>query len=120
MARALVVKITAGADDPERTITALNVASAAAVSGVAVSLWLSGDATWLATKTGQPELIIAGAPDWQELYDTATSISGAKVCAQCAQRRGIRSEDLRDGATIAGVASFVAEVTEPGVQALVY
>ena len=120
MARALVIKIATGASDPERVITALNVAAAAAASGVAVSVWLSGDATWLATQNSLPDLALKGAADWQELYSTATADGGAKVCAQCAQRRGIGNEDLRQGATMAGAASFVAEITEPGVQALVY
>ena len=37
-ARTLVIKVTAGKDEPERSGQALNVAAAALASGVAVSL----------------------------------------------------------------------------------
>ena len=44
----LVVKATAGKNDPERCNQAFTVAAAAVASGVPVSLWLTGDATLLA------------------------------------------------------------------------
>jgi predicted peroxiredoxin len=42
------------------------------------------------------------------------------VCSQCAARRDIGSDDLITGIRIAGAATFVAEVTAEGTQALVY
>ena len=42
MARTLVIKATAGKDDPERCNQAFTVAAAAVASGVPVSLWLTG------------------------------------------------------------------------------
>ena len=42
------------------------------------------------------------------------------MCTQCAARRDISEADLIPGARIAGSASFVAEILEPGTQALVY
>jgi predicted peroxiredoxin len=42
------------------------------------------------------------------------------VCTQCAARRDIGPDDVIDRIRIAGAASFVAEVTADGVQALVY
>jgi predicted peroxiredoxin len=42
------------------------------------------------------------------------------VCTQCATRRDITADDLIDGIRIAGAATFVAEVTAEGAQALVY
>ena len=47
-ARSLVIKVTAGKDDPERCNQAFTVAAAAVASGVEVSLWLSGESAWFA------------------------------------------------------------------------
>ena len=41
-AHTLVIKVTAGKDEPERCGQALTVAATAIASGVAVSLWLAG------------------------------------------------------------------------------
>ena len=46
--RTLVVKLTSGADAPERCAQAFTVAATAVASGVEVSLWLTGEASWLA------------------------------------------------------------------------
>src|ERR1700760_2098325 len=48
VARKLVVKVTAGKDEPERCNQAFTVAAAAVASGVSVSLWLTGEAAWVA------------------------------------------------------------------------
>jgi predicted peroxiredoxin len=52
----------------------------------------------------------------------AAIIAGGKVtlCTQCAVRRGINEKNLIDGIKIAGAASFLAEIIEPDIQALVY
>ena len=47
-AHTLVIKVTAGKDEPERCGQALTVAATAIASGVAVSLWLAAEAAWLA------------------------------------------------------------------------
>ena len=44
----LVVKVTAGSDDPERCAQGFTVASTALASGAQVSLWLTGEAAWFA------------------------------------------------------------------------
>ena len=44
--RSLVIKVTAGKDDPERCNQAFTVAAAAVASGVPVSLWLTGESAW--------------------------------------------------------------------------
>ena len=48
MPRALVVKVTCGAEAPERCNQGFTVAATAAAAGSAVDLWLTGDAAWLA------------------------------------------------------------------------
>ena len=114
----LVIKIVGNSSDPERTVTALSVAGAAGAAGMPLSLWLAGDAVWLAVR---PEL--RGGPVDDEAADLFTEVladAGAAVCARCAQRRDIAAEHLVPGSRIAGAAAFVAAVTEPGAQALIY
>ena len=48
MAKKLVIKVTAGADAPERCSQAFTVAAVAVASGVEVSLWLTGESAWFA------------------------------------------------------------------------
>ena len=49
MADRLLVKVTCGTDDPERSNQAFTVASAAVAAGAGVSLWLTGEAAWFAS-----------------------------------------------------------------------
>ena len=69
MSRSLVVKVTCGADDPERCNQAFTVAAAAAVSGVPVSLWLTGEAAWLAVPGRAAELELPLATPLPDLVD---------------------------------------------------
>ena len=120
MARRLVVKVTCGADDAEKLSQALTVAATAVASGVDVSLWLTGDATWLAVPGRVPDLGLAGAVPLADLVASVLAGGRATVCTQCAARRGITADQLADGARIAGAASFLAEVLADDAQALVY
>jgi predicted peroxiredoxin len=119
-ARSLVIKITAGKDDPERCNQAFNVAAAATVSGVPVSLWLTGEASWFALPGRAADFTLPHAPPLTDLL--ATSLAGGTVslCTQCAARRGIAPEDVIKGIRISGASTFVAEVMADGAQALVY
>lgn len=115
----MVVKVTCGAEAPERCSQGLTVAATAAASGASVSLWLTGEATWLAVQGHQPFSLPHATPP----ADLLTAILGAgtvTVCAQCAARRELSEAELRPGARIAGAASYVMEVLEDGAQALVY
>ena len=69
MSRSLVVKVTCGADDPERCNQAFTVAAAAAVSGVPVSIWLTGEAAWLAVPGRSAELELPLATPLPDLVD---------------------------------------------------
>ena len=46
MPRALVVKVTCGAEEPERCNQGFTVAATAVAAGAEVSLWLTGEAAW--------------------------------------------------------------------------
>lgn len=118
--RALVVKVTSGIESPERLSQAFTVAATAVASGVAVSLWLTGEATWIAVPGRAEEFELPYAAPLAELRDAVLAGGRVTVCTQCAARRELTEEQLVAGATIRGAAAFVEEVTAPGAQALVY
>lgn len=120
MARRLVVKVTCGADEPERCNQGFTVAATAAASGVPVSLWLTGEAAWLAVPGRAAELALPLATPLDELLATVLDAGSVTVCAQCAARRELGTDDLVPGARIAGAPVFVEEVVADDVQALVY
>jgi predicted peroxiredoxin len=118
--RSLVVKVTAGKDDPERCNQALTVAAAAAASGVAVSLWLTGEASWMALPDGCPDLALPHATPLPDLLGAVLGAGTVTLCTQCAARRDIGPDDVVSGVRIAGATTFVAEILADGAQALVY
>ena len=116
----LVVKVTAGEDAPERCAQAFTIASVAVVSGVQVSLWLTGEATWLAVPGRAEAFVLPHSAPLAELRDAVLASGTLTVCTQCAARRSLTQDDLLPGVRLAGAAQFVAEALEDGVQALVY
>jgi predicted peroxiredoxin len=120
MASKLVVKVMVGANDPERCAQAFTVAVMALTSGVAVSLWLTGEAAWLALPGKCEEFELPHSAPLAQLRDAILASGTIILCTQCAVRRGIESSAVISGITIAGAASFVEEIMADGVQALVY
>jgi predicted peroxiredoxin len=120
MSRSLVVKVTAGADAPERCSQAFTVAAVAAASGVPVSLWLTGESAWFALPGRAAEFDLAHSQPLPELIDTILTSGQITLCTQCAARRGIAEGDVRSGIRIAGAAVFVSEALAEDTQALVY
>lgn len=118
MADRLVVKVTAGADAPERCAQAFTVASVAVASGIDVSLWLTGEASWLALPGRAESFALPHSAPLHELRDTVLAGGSVTLCTQCAVRRSIT--DVLPGVRLAGAAVFVAEVMADGTQALVY
>lgn len=120
MSRTLVVKVTAGADAPERCSQAFTVAATAAASGVEVSLWLTGEASWFALPGRAAEFSLPHAAPLDELLAAVLETGRVTLCTQCAARREIGPDDVVDGIRIAGAAVFVTEAVADGAQALVY
>jgi Predicted peroxiredoxins len=120
MARSLVIKVTAGADAPERCNQAFTVAAAAVASGVPVSLWLTGESAWFALPGRAKDFELPHATPLNELLDAVLAGGRVTLCTQCAARRNITVDDVIDGIRIAGAPSFVEEVLAEDVQALVY
>lgn len=116
----LVVKVMAGSDDPERCAQAFTVASTALASGAEVSLWLTGEAAWFALPGKCEEFELPHSAKLADLRDAILVGGKITLCTQCAVRRGINDGDQIPGIVIAGAASFVEEILQPNVQALVY
>jgi predicted peroxiredoxin len=120
VARTLVIKATAGKDDPERCNQAFTVAAAAVASGVQVSLWLTGEAAWFSVPGRAADFSLPHAAPLTDLLASVLALGRVTVCSQCAARRDITPSDVIDGVRIAGAATFVAEIMDDGAQALVY
>ncbi|WP_199423290.1 DsrE family protein [Actinotalea solisilvae] len=120
VARSLVVKSTSGADRPEACNQAFTVAAAAVAAGAEVSLWLTGEAAWLALPGRTADVALEHATPLADLLDVVLADGTVTVCTQCATRRGIAPDDVVPGVRVAGSATFVEEALRPGAQALVY
>lgn len=118
--RPLVVKVTAGADDPERCAQGFTVAATAASSGAQVSLWLTGEAAWLAVPGRAESFDLPHSAPLADLLAAVLAAGQVSLCTQCAQRRNITAVDVIDGVRIAGAAAFVEECLNDNAQALVY
>lgn len=118
--RPLVVKLTAGIDEPERVSQAFTVAAAALAGGAATSLWLTGEATRLALPGMAEAFQLDHAPPLDELRDALINDGRLTVCAQCALRRDFEQADFVPGVRIAGATLFVEECLTGDSQALVY
>ena len=118
--RSLVVKVTAGKDDPERCNQAFTVAATAAASGVPVSLWLTGEAAGFALPGRAEEFDLPEAAPLADLLAGALAAGTVTLCTQCAARRNIAGDDVIEGVRISGATTFVAEITAEGAQAIVY
>ena len=119
-ARALLIKITCGADAAERANQAWTVAAMGVAAGASVSVWLTGDAVWFAVPGRQPDLELPYATPVAELIEAVRLSGSITVCTQCAARRELVVQDLVESATIQGAASFVEAALTDNVQALVY
>jgi predicted peroxiredoxin len=118
--RTLVVKCTAGADDPERCAQAFAVAVTAIAAGATVSMWLTGEAAWFSLPGRAETFELPQSTPLAQLRDAVIEGGTLTVCTQCAARRSITEDELLAGVQIRGSASFVEEILEPGAQALVY
>jgi predicted peroxiredoxin len=118
--RTLVVKVTAGADAPERCSQAFTVAATAVAAGVPVSLWLTGESAWFALPGRAEQFELPHAAPLADLLTAVREAGTVTLCTQCAARRGIAPGDVLDGVRIAGAQTFVEEALADGAQALVY
>ena len=116
----LVVKLTSGEEAAERCAQAFTVSSIAVASGVDVSLWLTGEASWLALPGRAEGFALPHSAPLADLRDAVLAEGTLTLCTQCAARRSLREEDLLPRVRLAGAAVFVAEIMAADTQALVY
>ncbi len=119
-AASLVVKITCGTEALERLNQGFTVAATAQASGVEVSLWQNGDATFMVVPGRAEEVELPRAAPLAELRDALLEGARVTVCGQCAARRSLTVDDMVPGVVIRGAAAFVEEVMAPGARSLVY
>ena len=120
VAHKLVIKATAGKEDPERCNQAFTVASTAVASGVEVSLWLAGEAAWFALPGRADDFSLPYSAPLPDLLESVLALGTVSVCSQCAARRNIRPEDVISGVRISGAATFLSEVLDDDAKSLVY
>jgi predicted peroxiredoxin len=120
MTRPLVVKVTCGAEEPERCNQGFTVAATALAAGAEVSLWLTGEAAWFGVPGRAEEFELPLATPLAQLLEAILADGRVTVCSQCAARREITEDDVRAGIRIAGAAVFAEEALRDDVQALVY
>lgn len=118
--RSLVVKCTSGEDAPERCSQAFTVASTALAAGASVSLWLTGEAVWMAVPGHAEAFELPHSAPLADLRDAVLAGGALTVCTQCAARRDLAEDAFLFGVRVAGSATFVDEVLREGTQALVY
>ena len=120
MSRTLVIKLTAGAEEPERANQAFTVAATAVASGATVSLWLTGEAVWFAVPGRAETFELPHAAPLADLLAAVLAGGTLTVCTQCAKRRDLTEEDLLPGTRIAGAPAFTEEILTDNAQAIVY
>src|SRR4051794_35039816 len=118
--RNLVIKTTAGLEAPERCAQAFTVAATAAAAGIAVSLWLTGEAAWLALPGRAEEFELPHSAPLSGLLATVLAAGTVTLCTQCAARRDITSGDVIGGIRLARAAGVGGEVTAAGGQGPVH
>ena len=121
MTRPLVVKVTCGAEDPERCNQAFTVAAAALAAGAEVSLWLTGEAAWFGVPGRAEEFSL---PHAAPLADLLAAVVGGRARSRSAPSAppaaGSPRPTCAPGVRIAGAAAFAEEILATGAQALVY
>lgn len=114
----VMVHNTHGKDDVERATLAFVVGNAGLSSGQEVTMLLTIEGVWVATR-GYAEGLQADG--FAPLADVVTQFMGSGgviwVCGACAKPRGITQEQLLDGAQIVGAATAV-EAMVNGAQTL--
>src|SRR5690349_12581186 len=118
--RSLVIKATAGKDDPERCNQAFTVAAAAVASGVPVSLWLTGESAWFGLPGRAEDFSLPHAAPLADLLAGVLAAGSVTVCTQCAARRNIEAGDLIVRISNGGATTVVAEIMPVDAHTLVF
>jgi predicted peroxiredoxin len=118
--RSLVVLVTVGEEAAERCSAGFTIAAAAASAGASVSLWLSGEAAWLATPGRAATFALPHSAPLDGVLDLLLGAGFVTVAEMSAARRSIGEDDLIPGVRLSGAASYVDEILRTDTQSLVF
>jgi predicted peroxiredoxin len=119
-ANKLFIMVTNGPENPEMATIPFVMATAAQASDVEVVMGFQGNGSMLAVKCMSDHVYANGFPKLSELIETYIEAGGKMyVCGPCVGSRQINEEEMIEGATIVGAATFVSESLS-ATQSLIY
>ena len=106
----LVLMVTHGPENPELSTIPFVMATAAQASDVEVLMGFQGNGVMLMIKGMADHVSATGFPPLKDLLKIYAETGGKLyVCGPCVGSRTIAQQDMVQGATIVGAATFVAE-----------
>ena len=110
MKKKLVLMVTNGPENPELATIPFVMATAAQASDVDVLMGFQGNGVMLTLKGMSDHVAASGFPPLKDLINLYIEGGGKLyVCGPCVGSRKIAKEDMLDGATVVGAATFVSE-----------
>ena len=112
--------VTHGPENPEMATIPFVMATAAQASDVDVVMGFQGNGSMLMIKCMSEHVFAQGFPKLSELINTYIEEGGKMyVCGPCVGSRQVNEDELIEGATIVGAATFVSESLS-ATQSLIY
>lgn len=120
MANPLLIHCTHGKDDAERAILPFIVANVAATADQEVTVFLTVEGVWLATKDYADQVHKEGFTPLKDIMQSFLS-NGGKIwaCGACTKPRGITEDQLIEGAKIVTAANLVEELVKGSISCTV-
>ncbi|HUX25964.1 MAG TPA: DsrE family protein [Burkholderiales bacterium] len=106
----LVLMVTHGPENPELATIPFVMATTALASDIDVLMGFQGNGVFLAMKGMAEHVAAHGFPPIKDLVQGYLEAGGKMyVCGPCVGSRMITPQELVEGATVVGAATFVAE-----------
>lgn len=116
----LFIMVTTGPENPELATIPFVMATAAQAGDIEVVMGFQGNGSMLTVKCMSDHVSANGFPKLSELIEVYLEAGGEMlVCGPCSGSRQIKEEELIEGATIVGAATFVSESLS-STQSLIY
>ena len=116
----LFIMVTSGPENPEMATIPFVMATAAQASDVDVIMGFQGNGSMLMIKCMSEHVLASGFPKLSELIDLYVEAGGKMyVCGPCVGARQVNEDELIEGASIVGAATFVSESLN-ATQSLIY
>ena len=109
----ILIQGTHGTENPEKATLPFIIGNVAANADQDVTLFLTSDAVWLATKGAADDVSFGGHPPIGDILTSFVDAGGQIwVCGACTGPRDIDSDQLVDGATIVTAANVTEALVE--------